>query len=1393
MGTVVRRRAVLAALALVSAVMVPITATSASAATDSVTIAGSMQSEVGCPGDWAPDCATTHLTQDATDGIWQGTFTLPAGSFEYKAAINDSWDVNYGANAQLDGPNIAVAPSDSTAVKFYYDDKTHWVTDSLGSVIATAAGSFQSELGCSGDWQPDCLRSWLQDPDGDGTYTFSTTALPPGDYQAKAAINESWDENYGANGTPNGDNIGFSVADAGQRVDFRYDSTSHLLTITVEAPAGGSDNNVEWDGLRHDSRDTLYRTPGGAVPEGTPVTLRMRTFHDDVTGVRVRTYSVDKSAQTILPMTRAASDVSCYQAGLADKACDYWQVTLPNAEPDSIWYRFLVTDGTKTVSYADDTAALEGGLGKPSDDVIDNSWALSVYERSFRAPGWAKNAVIYQVFPDRFRDGSKRNNPKTGDVRYDDPVQALTWGTMPEGYCRNYVGATATSCPWRFGQPPNAQSDLEQPRGRDYQGGDLVGLDQKLNQLKALGVTAVYLNPIFDAGSNHGYDTQDYTKVDPYFGTQKDFDSLVKHASQKGIRLILDGVFNHMSSDSPFFDRYGHYPTVGACESASSPYRSWFTFRKPTGDEPKDVCAPSTPGGEDTYYDGWFGFDSIPVLTKSDAAVQKYFLTSKDSIAKRWLLKGAAGWRMDVMGDPSFPDGYWETFRKAVKGTKSDALIISETWQKDSTLLRMLQGDRADSTMNYRLRDAVIGLLAPGTFDSKGFADSGRPISPTEFGNRIASIAEDYPGPALFSAMNLLDSHDTERLAWTLTPGSENRADKEQTAANVLAGKRSVQLASLLQFSMPGAPTIYYGDEVGVTGDDDPDDRRAYPWKDRGGSPDAAMQAHYTALASVRRQVPALRTGDLRILSTNDTDGTIAIGRATPSNAALVVVNRSNAAHTLSVPVAGYLPEGTPLSPAYTVGGSSAKTKVADGVVRVKAPARGAVILEAADVDRTPPKAPRGLTVTKEAATTVDLSWQAVPGAAGYDVYTSPVTGGGYTKVTATPLGGTTYTVTGLRTGQPVYIVVRAVDRAGNSSDDSREVSALPHFTIGWANLQHPPTLTHTISAVNSTAVVYGQVWIDGVTSQVGATPTLLAQLGFGPDGSNPASDPSWSWVDASFNTDAGNNDEFKASLLPSSTGQFDYAYRYSTTGGREWLYADLDGSTNGYSAAQAGALTVAASSDTTAPAKPAGLRVTSAGPSEVHLAWDAVADGDVAFYEVQRAPAAAGAFAVVGTSKNPEYTDAAVSESQSFRYRVLAVDTSFNRSEPCDPVTATAELRKVTVTFTVTVPASTDGTGRAVNIAGFLDRLDGGLPQWDPAGSPLTRVDATTWRITLTGMENTAIEYKYALADWNYVEKTSTCAEVDNRPLTLTYGTGGTQQVNDTVANWRNVTPCGN
>ena len=224
---------VLAVVAGLGVVLMPSALASHTPTPTSVTVAGNFQSELGCSGDWEPGCAMSHLARDANDDVWKGTWTLPSASYEYKAALNNTWDENYGLHAQENGANIPLTSDGTTPVTFFYDHKTHWITDTTQGAIATVAGNFQSELGCSGDWDPACMRSWLQDPDGDGTYTFTTTSIPAGNYEVKVAIDRSWDVNYGAGGVLNGANIAFSVPSSGVETCFSSDSASHVLTVTT--------------------------------------------------------------------------------------------------------------------------------------------------------------------------------------------------------------------------------------------------------------------------------------------------------------------------------------------------------------------------------------------------------------------------------------------------------------------------------------------------------------------------------------------------------------------------------------------------------------------------------------------------------------------------------------------------------------------------------------------------------------------------------------------------------------------------------------------------------------------------------------------------------------------------------------------------------------------------------------------------------------------------------------------------------------------------------------------------------------------------------------------------------------------------------------------------------
>jgi glycosidase len=830
----------------------------------------------------------------------------------------------------------------------------------------------------------------------------------------------------------------------------------------------------------------------------------------------------------------------------------------------------------------------------------------------------------------------------------------------------------------------------------------------------------------------------------------------VNQARTHGIQIILDGVFNHTSSDSIYFDRYSRYNTVGAYESQDSNYYDWYTFYE-------------WPGS----YNSWWGFDSLPVLTEIEE-VRDFIYGAEASVARQWIKHGIGGWRLDVAPDKSHD--FWAEFRPAVKSADPEAIIIGEIWDDAS---EWVLGDELDTTMNYRFRRALLGFLNEGGSDPNQGTIRG--LNPDQFNSILQSIKEDYPPPAYETAMNLVGTHDTQRILWALTPGERNREDKEFNLDNLAEGKEKLKLLAIMQMTMPGAPTIYYGDEVGLTGDTDPDDRRPFPWDDI----DADMLAHYQALTGLRNTHSFLRTGSFDRLYTHNDDGAYAYGRKDATGAAVVAINRDTAAHGLTIGLAGYIPDGTVLTDALSGGTYT----VEEGQISVVLDGRwGSILITPPGTDLTPPEAPAGLIVTGEGDSFVDLTWDAVPGAAGYHVYRSPVSGGGYERLNTEPLAYLAFFDNAVTNGRLYYYVVTAVDHLGNESGRSNEASALPHLIIGWANLQWPPSIEHTISALNPTESIYGQVWIDVHTVLPGPTEGLIAQIGFGPDGSNPDGSGDWIWVDAAFNVDIGNNDEFAGQLLPEAVGTYDYAYRYSTTGGFSWLYADLDGTGNGYDPAQAGSLTVLASGDITPPAAPANLHLVEASPSFIQLAWDAVPDADLYRYEVYRGDAAGGPYVKMADVPAPatEYTDMDVVSDTAYYYVVLAADTSFNRSPYSGELEATAQARPVLVTLNATLPDTTPD-GDDIYIGGSFNG-------WNPAGTLMTRPDPAGLfaTVTLTFYEGDQIEYKYTRGSWTYVEKDADCNEIDNRTATIVYGTDGTMALDDTVLNWRNTGTCG-
>ncbi len=632
---------------------------------------------------------------------------------------------------------------------------------------------------------------------------------------------------------------------------------------------------------------------------------------------------------------------------------------------------------------------------------------------------------------------------------------------------------------------------------------------------------------------------------------------------------------------------------------------------------------------------------------------------------------------------------------------------------------------------------------------------------------------------------------------------TESRTERELNAANLAEGKKRVQLAALIQMTMPGAPTIYYGDEVGVSGGSDPDDRRTYPWGDANTrklgdtrKPDTQMRVYYKGLTKLRTDNQVLREGKLQYLLTDDAAGTAAYGRKLGDAAAIVVVNTSRAptprfdqpAGGISIPVAGYLPDGTQLSEGLTV---------QNGEVRLKLDALSGKVLFTQNADLTPPAAPTGLTATADGLT-VQLSFNGVPDAAKYQLYRSPLSGGGYEPIKFSvrriyvSTGGESTIVgydnsPGLRSGQRYYYVVKALDAAVNESDASNEASAVPSYPIDAVSLDRPAALDYTITAAGRSNPIFGRITIAGITSQAGDVPGILAQVGFGAPGTDPAT---WSWVDMTFSADVGDQDEYSGTLKPESVGTYSYLVRFSTSQGETWVYGDLDGGTNWTNAP--GTLTVHPNPDQTAPATPTDLTARSHGSSSVSLAWSAVSASDLYGYVVYRSNVPPGVNPIeVGRTDaaTTHFTDTGLETGTTYYYYVRALDQANNLSAPSNQASAVPSALQVDVTLVVTPPASTPANA-TLSIAGNQPEIC----NWcNEHTVKLTKGDDGKWRITFTFAEGTPVEYKYTLGTWDYVEKGAACDEISNRKFTVAPADDSdSMTVEDTVKNWRNVAPCG-
>lgn len=544
--------------------------------------------------------------------------------------------------------------------------------------------------------------------------------------------------------------------------------------------------------LEHDSGKSIYRFPHGAAETESTVRLRLT----------VQSRGIPDEVFCVINNTKVLMHYCFDLAGSRVFECT---VKLPDS-PGLVFYYFYAAADGESVYYGNNSYAL-GGRGSHYENEPSLYYQITVYEKGFDTPSWMKNAIVYQIFPDRFfREG-------------DTPFHGHThkWGDEPF-YKNEQFGGTYLS--------------------NDFFGGTLKGIEKKLDYLSELGITAVYLNPIFKAFSNHRYDTGDYETVDETLGTNKDFNELCKKASEKGIKIILDGVFSHTGADSRYFNKYNNYNSVGAYQSQDSPFYKWYSFR-------------SFPD----CYDSWWGFETLPNVNELEEDFVDYIAENKNSIIKKWLREGAMGWRLDVADE--LPDEFIRILRKSMKEENPDALLIGEVWEDASNKVsygvqrEFLWGKELDSVMNYVFREAVLDFLTGGSAEL--------------FSMRINSMLENYPKPALYSAMNLISTHDVPRALTVLSDAPDFRSLSRETQHDFLISpekkelaEKRMQLATILQMTLPGAPTLYYGDEAGLYGYADPFNRTCFPW----GNENSVLTECVKKYARLRNENPCLRTGD---------------------------------------------------------------------------------------------------------------------------------------------------------------------------------------------------------------------------------------------------------------------------------------------------------------------------------------------------------------------------------------------------------------------------------------------------------------------------------------------------------------------------------------------------
>ena len=518
------------------------------------------------------------------------------------------------------------------------------------------------------------------------------------------------------------------------------------------------------------------------------------------------------------------------QSLLMQKILDGWKVELSFAESGLFFYWFLI--GGRRAAMGKDRS-LEFSDAAPAYQIL-------VYREDFKTPDWFKGGIMYQIFPDRFS--------RSGDVVVEEGKYLhQSWHEKPE-FRANEQGKVLNN---------------------DFFGGNFRGIIDKLDYLKSLHVSVIYLNPIFRAYSNHRYDTGDFMQVDPMLGSEEDFACLIRESEKRGIKIILDGVFNHTGDDSRYFNKYGRYDGIGAYQSRESQYYAWYNFKH-----------------FPDKYDSWWGIDVLPAVNESCPSYID-FITGEKGVLRHWLQYPLGGFRLDVADE--LPDEFIAKIRTAVKTAGNDAVLIGEVWEDASNKSayscrrKYFQGEELDSVMNYPLKDAIINFVVSG--------------NTSLFRQTVGMLLDHYPKCVLDSLMNILGTHDTVRILTALSGvcaySKEEMNSLKLSEEQRLAAKTKLKIASILLYTIFGVPSMYYGDEIGMEGYSDPFCRMPFAWD----SMDEELLEHYRKLGEIRSRYTVFRTGDYRELFHDD--NCIVYERRIGKEVVVVVANLGSNKYTL--------------------------------------------------------------------------------------------------------------------------------------------------------------------------------------------------------------------------------------------------------------------------------------------------------------------------------------------------------------------------------------------------------------------------------------------------------------------------------------------------------------